>query len=146
MGFSNQRRCHPELLLESRGEMGQVLEPYFQIDLRRLFVVGLQQGVGFFQTALHNPAVRCFLVGFGEVALEGGEASAGVVGKLLHGEVAHEVLVHELLQIGLPLLLEVEEEAAEGGLQLQYHQDGFVQFRFHQFFGGVLPHAEVLVQ
>ena len=79
--------------------MRQVLEPYFQINIRRFFPQFLHQAFSFLQTALDNPAAGRVVEYRCKVFLECGKAAPRIMGKLFYGKVALVVLIHEIFQI-----------------------------------------------
>ena len=77
------------------------------------------QIMGLLQPLVDKPFLRRQRAYFSEIPLEGRKAASGRMGKPGQGHVAHVVLVHELLDVYLVRLVEVEQVLVEHLVRLQ---------------------------
>ena len=117
-------------------EVRQVFEAYGETNVRNLFGAVFKQLVRLFETALHYPPFGCEGAEFLEVAFESRKAAPRVVGNLLYREVLSEIAVHELEDVYLPRLLEVEQRGIKILVGVQQHIQPFGHFQFEQFVRG----------
>src|ERR1700754_2655364 len=97
----------------------EAFEPQVEVDGGGLFVLFFYEMAGFRQASFLQPLagghVECLL----KVALEGGKASAGELGKSFNGDIEMKIAEHELFEIDLVRFRKVEKEFFECGQDMQ---------------------------
>lgn len=88
--------------------MGEILEPYLQVDVRRLFSLFFYQIIGLGQSFLLQPSAGGSMEDLFEIPFERSQASTGEIGKLLHLYIKGKVPRHKFLQIDLSGFAEIE--------------------------------------
>ena len=123
-GYGGRR--YAVLLLEGSGEMGLVLEPHARIDIHDFLPALLHHGVGHFEPFADKPLFGRQVADLLEIPLEGGETPPGIVRQFLHRELVHVVLVHEVENVDLPRLVEVEQGGSEPLVDMEQSQQAFL--------------------
>ncbi len=66
-----------------------------------------------------------------EVVFEACQRAAREMGKLLHSEIAAEILLHEVVKINLVRRSKIKENGSEAGTELKKYKDSFLQLAGH---------------
>ncbi len=114
----NRRRRNPILLLEGRREVRRILEAHLGIDIHDAPPARFHHLVGHLKPLPDKPLLRREAADFLKVALEGGEAPTGIVRQLLEGKLVHIILIHEVDDVYLPRLVEVEQGGRKAGVDV----------------------------
>ena len=112
--------------------MGLVLEAHGGADVHNLLPPLPHQRVGHFQPFADEPLLRREVAYLLEVALEGGQAPARVVRQFFLRQLVHVVLVHEVQDVNLPRLVEVEEGGCKAAVYVQQGQQALLHLQAHE--------------
>lgn len=124
--------------------MAEVLEAHLQIDIAGRLAVILHQSPGFLQSSLRKPPLRCVVEDGRKVVLETCQRPSGEMCELLHGEVAAEVVLHEVVQVYLVRRGKVEEHRRESRTELQQHENSLSELAVHELLGRIAVGVEIL--
>lgn len=109
--------------------MRPILESYPIAHLLRRDSSGQEQTFGPFQTMFHNPPLRRKEADFGKIALEGGQTTPCIGGKLFETELFGEILLHEIQEVDFPHLIEIEQGRIEPVVEGQQTHDSLLYFQ-----------------
>ena len=112
--------------------MRLVLETYEDIYVRHFPASFTHHRVGLLQALAYQPFLRRKAAYLLEVALECGEAPTGIAGKILERELVHVVPVHEVEDVYLPGLVEVEQRRSEAPVGMQQREQSLLEFQLHE--------------
>ena len=112
--------------------MRRILEAHLGIDIHDPPPARLHHLVGYLEPLPDKPLLRREAADFLKVALEGGEAPAGIVRQLLEGELVHIILIHEVDDVYLPRLVEVEKGGRKARVDVEQRQQPLLELEVHQ--------------
>ena len=112
--------------------MRRILEAHLGIDIHDAPPARLHHLVGHLEPLPDKPLLRREAADFLKIALEGGEAPAGIVRQLLEGELVHIILIHEVDDIYLPRLVEVEQSRRKAGVDVEQRQQPLLELEVHE--------------
>ena len=112
-------RCRSVCFLVDSREVGHILESHIYNNVLDFLTLNCDHFVGYFQPFADNPFLWSLAAHFLEIALEGGQAAPGVIGKFFQREVIHIVLIHEPQNVYFPRIGKIEQRSIDVPIRIE---------------------------